>query len=505
MATNNNTDYVSLRRLLAYHKEVVQPAIEDAGGGFKKPEITEANGKKYVIVSELTPNTEYIIPAGVYIFHDQTAFDNSTTHDWNGDGSNGTLSYAKILRTFNNVSGYSLLAIGGEAQLGGRVAFKAWRVEGTPTIGFTSYTVTDDEYDKITKAILGVRIDNNTIAGTNNYANLPNVESLTTSGPIKHGLLSKSDYDAFNAVKGAVTSAKFATDVLQPTVSNHTLSIPVIGSNTQATLGAVYYSDWHRFNNAANNAITAVKFGNTPVTITDKTLTIPIASANTSAGLLSNTDYAKFNAVANVLDDTTEDNVINRINEVFDFLNEYNESVDLATMLNNRAILNEVTEGVNNTEYSSNTFNVENVFNKLTTFNNKVHFDKPVVSDEGLYFGYRLNGVEIVKDTDKRAFVDSHGVTTYNTDSDGGYIYTTSHEYFGVMCGRQNIGDITTYVDTQLLYPFRYDVDDVVVDELYLTSVLHYDDNNTLTGTEHLCECEPITAASFATWLGSVA
>ena len=325
---------------------------------------------------------------------------------------------------------------------------------------------------------------------------------MASTTNVEAGLLSNTDYVAFEKVTGAVTSAKFATNVLQPTIASNVLSIPIIGSNTSATVGVVYYSDWHRFNTTTSKAVTAVKFGDTAATIDKNELIIPMASATTTAGLLSSDDYKSFKAVSDILGTANESdkaNAIDKIYEVFEFLAEYDTEVDLATMLNNRAILNEVAEGAegaNVTKYSSNTFNVKNIFNNETTFNGIVYFDDGMASrTSSIYFGYEVTNGSAVQSGDNTTIISRGSIEL-------GYYDSTANKRDSITITHDGIKlDNKAGTIHKLYFPIKEVLSDEINDDTvgvnYLTAVYHYDDDNKLEASPVLKECQAITADLF--------
>lgn len=164
--------------------------------------------------------------------------------------------------------------------------------------------------------------------------------------------------------------------------------------------------------NTFNNKVGSIKLGNNiALTPTNGLVTIPAASQNTD-GYLTREDWKKIDAVYSVLGDPNTDDTgdaLDKLYEVFTFLDDYKENTDLATLMNNKASLD-----------GMNTFTNTNSFNGGVTFNSGAFF-------MGAQKEYRFGSGTVVSFYDGARFGDmSDYLKLGRADTDDGRIYSMS-------------------------------------------------------------------------------
>lgn len=402
----NNTDYVSLRRLLEYHKEVVQPAIEDAG---------KVNDVGYMSSNVFQSFLKTYSDNGVDKQRAEIPFASNTAA--------GILSNTKFAE-FDNVTGAATSAV----------------------------------FDN----------GNDALEIVENELKIPVVGA--TNGP-RYGALSKDDYDLFNSAMrlfalddtGTIKKPTFANKKLTLTYAKPNSPLAAGGYNTDGVDGIISAAFCTQIKEGLINAVTVDDVYDTPTIsastvngVISRTLYIPMASTGgVEAGLLSNDDYKKITALDAVIGDVEDangKNFINTLYEVVDFLNEYESSTNLMSLLNDKASLS-----------GTNTFTNTNTFNNAVTVGGTLTVNASHYAEGPFYVEntFNVNSPIIFGDDSTYSFKNSNATKN-------------------------------------LKLPFE--VDGVGIAE-FLTVVKYYGVNDILTSTGVLNECPKITAESFAGWL----
>jgi hypothetical protein len=292
---------------------------------------------------------------------------------------------------------------------------------------------------------------------------------------------------------GTIKTIKIGTAALP--INDGAVTLPEVSINSSGLMTAKNFSD-------LSLAAKSISISNTATTpsLSMGTLTLPLASVNAAtAGLISNDDYRLFKGLAEAVDDP---NAIDSLYEVFKFLEGYQDDVTLATYLNKKANLENISDDPLNP--TTNIFEIVNTFKNNVNFtgtnaNTKINVtltNANLTADTGVVLDLVNASNDSKLPASAKYCLDSKGEVYYsylplgtNTGTHGFKFNASGSIYSYYLPGLSN----DNIVDTSESGNLRY---------RYLTTVMCFDndvnDPQCVISKSHLRECPPITNAMFA-------